>query len=82
MTYVYVMFFFGYVMTYEHQMYDLRWYFQQSKCMSFYFLLCSANICTKDHIDICCDNSRTYLMIFLTNLGIDLMYRQTIKGPI
>jgi len=44
---------FGYVMTYEHQMYD-GIFNNQPVCLSFYFLLCSANICTKDRIDIFC----------------------------
>jgi len=38
--------------------------FLQSNCLSFIFLLRSANVCTKDHSDICYANSRTYLMVF------------------
>jgi len=55
-------------MTYEHQMYNLRWYANVChftiKMPVFYSLLCSANVCTKGHSDICCENSRTYLMVF------------------
>ena len=32
----------------------------------------------KDHIDIYLNNSRTYLMVFLYNVGIDLILRQII----
>jgi len=31
------------------------------------------------YIDICCDNSKTYLMVFFNNLGINFMHRQTIE---
>ena len=36
------------------------------------------NICINDQIDICFYNSRTYLMVFSYNLGIDLIVSQII----
>ena len=46
-----------------------------NQIMSLCFLLCSAHIRTKDHINICLKNSRTCLIVFFTNVGIDLIYR-------